>query len=484
MNSNFELRALSALASFLLQTVAVSLVCALLARLATSAHRRFQIWLCMLLAFTARWLWMWTGLLLSEYPGLFDRQVPIVSMAFKIEGAASGLEPAAAHIVLLSTPSITHVPQVVAILAGCYLLMVLALGMGGVVRRIRLHRAMRFRIEPSQALQTEFHAIADQRPFSGCTLWVLPGLTSPATLGWWHARILVPAVCEAQEPAELREIFWHELKHIERRDALWNALAKACRALLWFHPGVHYAVAAMSAEREIACDLAVIRDHPQSRDVYAACLLHFARLSVSSAESPSLAIELTSASALLNTRVRFILAETSPLSRWSRSGRAAGSLLLLGALIAAMPAMRILLKYERPFTNVLSAHGTSAAARTAVRKRPRLKPHVMTASIGAASIGKSAVLEGNHSRLPMTHREQDAKRAAENRAGLNILTESTGYEGAASQQSASPDISTEGRDPNHGSPGLSSSWTSVAVGVAQGIGTIAGGDHDHDRGGH
>jgi beta-lactamase regulating signal transducer with metallopeptidase domain len=483
MNSTFELRALSALASFLLQTVAVSLVCGLLARLATSAHRRFQIWLCMLLAFTARWLWMGTGLLLSEYPGLFDRQVPIVSMAFRMEGAASGLEPAAAHTFLLSTPSITHVPQVMAILAGCYLLMVLALGMGGVVRRIRLHRAMRFRIEPSQALQSVFHAVADQRSFCGCTLWVLPGLTSPATLGWWRARILVPAVCEAQDPAELREIFWHELKHIERRDALWNALAKACRTLLWFHPGVHYAVAAMSAEREIACDLAVVRDHPQSRDAYAACLLRFARLSVSSEKSPSLAIELTSASALLNTRVRFILAEASPSSRWSRSGRAAGSLLLLGTLVAAMPAMRILLKYERPFTNVFSPHGPSPAARIAVRKRPRLKPHVMAASIGVASANKSAELEGNHSGLHSTPREQDAKRAAENRAGLNILTESTGYEGAASQQSASPDISTEGRDPNHGSSGLSSSWTSVAVGVAQGIGTMAGGgDHDHDHG--
>jgi beta-lactamase regulating signal transducer with metallopeptidase domain len=433
----------------------------------------------MLLALTAQWLWMWTGLLLSEYPGLFARQVPMV---FRIEGALGRLDPVAAHTFLLSTPSITHVPQVLAMLACCYLVMVVALGTGGVVRRIRLHRAMRFRIEPSRALQTVFQAVADQRPFCGCTLWVLPGLTSPATLGWWRARIIVPSVCEGQDPAELREIFWHELKHIERRDAFWNALAKACRALLWFHPGVHYAVAAMSAEREIACDLAVVRDHPQSRDAYAACLLRFARLSVASEESPSLAIELTSASALLNTRVRFILAEASPLSRWSRSGRTAGSLLLLGALMAAMPDMRILLKYQHPFTSVISPHGTSAAERIAVRKRPRLKPRIVASSMGAARIDKSPVLEGDRSALPSTHREQDAKVAAENRAGLNILTESTGYEGAASQQSASPDISSERRGLNHASPHLSSSWTSVAVGVAQGIGTIAGGDHDHDHG--
>src|SRR6185437_2821451 len=110
-----------------------------------------------------------------------------------------------------------------------------------------------------------------------CELWVLPGLPSPATLGWWQPRGVVHPECRTQDEAELKVVFWHELMHVERRDALWNMLVRACRNVLWFHPCVHHAMVALSAQRELACDAAVVREHPQSRDVYATCLVRFAR---------------------------------------------------------------------------------------------------------------------------------------------------------------------------------------------------------------
>ena len=381
------------------------------------------------------------------------------------------------HAVALSMQWAEYLPQLFRVLACCYVGGIVVLGVRVAARRVRLQRAMQYRIKPSRALQAVFDDSARQMPSRGCKLWVLPGLASPATLGWWRPQILVPSVCEGQDATELREAFWHELKHIERRDALWSALSQGCQALLWFHPGVRSAMAALGSEREIACDLAVVHDHPQSRDIYATCLLRFARLSASGGPATAVSLELTSAAALLDVRIRSILTEPSPLSGWSRSVRIAGSVLLLGVSIAAAPALRIFLGLQPPFIAALPSLLSTAPRHTSLGKGLRSRSHLPAQRHANLSASKSNGFDS-----PVTPSEHDPKRAAENRAGLNILTESTGYEDSASQPTEPPDSTLGSRDPAHASSRSQPSWTSVALEAAQGF--PLGGGHDHDHDGH
>jgi RND family efflux transporter MFP subunit len=96
----------------------------------------------------------------------------------------------------------------------------------------------------------------------------------------------------------------HELAHIRRRDNLTAALHMLVEAIFWFHPIVWWIGAQLLAERERACDEAVLSLGNQPR-VYAEAILSVCKLYT---ESPLTCVSGVTGNSL-NTRVRAILSQ-------------------------------------------------------------------------------------------------------------------------------------------------------------------------------
>ncbi|WP_166239866.1 M56 family metallopeptidase [Paenibacillus turpanensis] len=81
----------------------------------------------------------------------------------------------------------------------------------------------------------------------------------PYTAGLLRPYIYVPeSLCKNDAASELVHILLHELAHIRRKDAIWNAAGFAALALHWMNPLVWFAVNKMKADRELACDACVL----------------------------------------------------------------------------------------------------------------------------------------------------------------------------------------------------------------------------------
>jgi TonB family protein len=98
---------------------------------------------------------------------------------------------------------------------------------------------------------------------------IVAGIVDPVVLVPRHMRATL-------SPADFRRVVEHERAHVRRRDPLWNLIASAVEAALFFNPWVRVAATALSNEREAACDdWAVARTG--SADEYAACLAALAQ---------------------------------------------------------------------------------------------------------------------------------------------------------------------------------------------------------------
>lgn len=91
-------------------------------------------------------------------------------------------------------------------------------------------------------------------------LFVSDAVASPALTGMMRPRLLVPPhVLDTFSPAELRMIFLHECVHAKREDVLWNHVLVLLTAIHWFNPVVWLLLPRIRADRELACDEAVLR---------------------------------------------------------------------------------------------------------------------------------------------------------------------------------------------------------------------------------
>src|SRR6185437_8103750 len=81
----------------------------------------------------------------------------------------------------------------------------------------------------------------------------------PGVFGIFRPVLLLPAgLAERLSAEQLEAVLAHERYHIRRRDNLWSALHMVVETLFWFHPLVWWIGARMVAERERACDEAVL----------------------------------------------------------------------------------------------------------------------------------------------------------------------------------------------------------------------------------
>ena len=100
------------------------------------------------------------------------------------------------------------------------------------------------------------------------------GRAGPAAVGVIQPRLVVPADFAARFTDEERRLVRaHELAHMDRLDARYNAAAALASWVCWFNPLLHLALRAMRADQEIACDATVLARLPAARRRYAETLL-------------------------------------------------------------------------------------------------------------------------------------------------------------------------------------------------------------------
>jgi bla regulator protein BlaR1 len=96
----------------------------------------------------------------------------------------------------------------------------------------------------------------------------------PAIVGVIRPKIVVPEDFDLRYTAEERMVILaHERMHLRRGDLLANALCAFLRCVLWFNPLLHFATARFRFDQELACDAAVLRQHPTTQRTYATAML-------------------------------------------------------------------------------------------------------------------------------------------------------------------------------------------------------------------
>jgi len=92
-------------------------------------------------------------------------------------------------------------------------------------------------------------------------------------VGGWHPQIVLPSDFDARfSLTERALILAHERAHLQRNDALTNAIASGLVCLFWFNPLVYWAWSGFRFDQEVACDAAVLRQAKVSRRRYARAL--------------------------------------------------------------------------------------------------------------------------------------------------------------------------------------------------------------------
>jgi bla regulator protein BlaR1 len=81
----------------------------------------------------------------------------------------------------------------------------------------------------------------------------------PGVVGLWrHAIVLPSGIDEQLTPPQLEAVLEHERQHAERQDNLLALLHTIVQTIFWFHPLVWLIGRRLTAERETACDEAVL----------------------------------------------------------------------------------------------------------------------------------------------------------------------------------------------------------------------------------
>jgi beta-lactamase regulating signal transducer with metallopeptidase domain len=167
---------------------------------------------------------------------------------------------------------------------------------------------------------------------------VAPPGTGPAVMGLLRPRLLLPADAPASlSRAELRFVLLHELVHLKRGDLLSEWLLTLLQLAQWFNPVIWLASSRVRADREEACDAAVLSlTGREARHDYGRTILRLAtELSLSPRPSPAVGILETRSS--LERRLRMIAAEDRPTRRWPAALVAAVALTLVAATNAQQP---------------------------------------------------------------------------------------------------------------------------------------------------
>jgi beta-lactamase regulating signal transducer with metallopeptidase domain len=108
----------------------------------------------------------------------------------------------------------------------------------------------------------------------------------PATFGVHRPVVLLPLVFESMGRERQEAVALHELVHARRADWLVLVLEDFLKAVLFFHPAVHWLVSRIRLAREQTVDTAVVR-RLGGREVYLDSLIQVARLAARARAVPA-----------------------------------------------------------------------------------------------------------------------------------------------------------------------------------------------------
>lgn len=335
MRPETQLAIMAAFTGFLLKTSLGFCICWAMSKIVAFPRRKFLIWFGFLVSAGCYWLWLVAAL------------VPHGSQPIPLEASAALAMTAPVGKWQIQPSWEFPISIVLRGLAALYLMVLGYFFVAYIKKHLHLRWILRFTYRAPEAIENIFRPIAESLDTGNVQLLMLSGIHSPATFGWIRPTILLPPFCLEHDESELRDIFRHELQHVQRRDFVFNTIASLCRALLFFHPAVWYAMRRLELESELACDLAVVSDSPDRRATYAECLVRFARLHVTQGPTPW-NLDFAGSSVQLKVRVRSILAGTRKIPGWLLGLRATLGLLVFAGFLGVVPSLFVVLSYEQP----------------------------------------------------------------------------------------------------------------------------------------
>ncbi len=360
MLPEIQLAIVAAFAGFILKTFLGFCICWAVSRIIVSPRRRFLIWFAFLSIAGGYWLFLIASFIPHAAPE-FSLPVHAVTSSRPL---AKWQLPSSWKFSLMAIERA---------LGGLYLIALVYFLVVRIKKQLRLRWVLRFAYKAPERIDSMFRSIAIHSGSKKIQLLVLSGVYSPATFGWIHPVVLLPPLCLEQDESELADIFRHELQHVARHDFFFQNLAGLCRALLFFHPALWYAMRRMELESELACDLAVIRNAPERRATYAECLVRFARLRATQDPTPW-NLDFAGSPIQLKARVRSVLTETVKLPLWLSGLRASVGMFLFAAFLCIAPSLSVMLSYARRVAQppILSSM-VSTRAHIRARNRPLIR---------------------------------------------------------------------------------------------------------------
>jgi beta-lactamase regulating signal transducer with metallopeptidase domain len=207
---------------------------------------------------------------------------------------------------------------------------------------------------------------------------VKEGGAGPAVVGVFQPRFVTPKnFAERFTFEERRLIRAHELAHVDRLDARYNALAALATCVCWFNPLLHLGMAALRLDQELACDATVLGRLPGARRRYAETLLR----SHQTAATPVLGCQWRSSTIrALEVRVGMLMARAPSDVR-----RDTGAAIVLAACIAmfavawtTQPPSRAAARAAAMLTDLTSSNQPDVTLQVRVYRileKPAVKPH-------------------------------------------------------------------------------------------------------------
>jgi beta-lactamase regulating signal transducer with metallopeptidase domain len=233
------------------------------------------------------WLWLPVALLClsPRLPALISWSAPAEAIAKPVREV---FEPALGPIVVrgeprpllnVDTPAPRPVqPQMttqekLAIAWGAGSVSILAFWLtayAGLWRRIRREQGT-----VSERLSAEFRECVRRSGLrQSPRLLVTGAVDNPAVAGLWRPTVLIPpGLEESLDRSSLRHVLLHELGHIRRLDLWLHWTSALVVALHWFNPLMWLASRKFRADREAACDAAVIHASDDQAHAYGETLL-------------------------------------------------------------------------------------------------------------------------------------------------------------------------------------------------------------------
>jgi beta-lactamase regulating signal transducer with metallopeptidase domain len=467
MSANSVLYIAAAFVGFLLKTSLGFIAVLVISRLIRSASHRFALWMAYLMGTAIYWISL-----------LF---VALDLSPFRSAPRSSTETMAMSH----STVSAWVIPQSWGVYAGsslrvlsyCYITVLGIALLMHIRKHIRLRRMLTFAYSPNVNLGSLCDRIAASLAIRRYRLLILPGLPSPATVGWLHPTVLLPSPCEEQSADELSDFIRHELYHIKRRDYLLGGIADAFRVMLFFYPVAWLLYSRLRLEREIACDQAVVRSHPENRARYAECLVRFARRS-SIEDNHAFGIDFAAESGHLHARIKSILAMSSGHSWWKPSLKGACSAAVVAGVIALLPSLTVALTYAPSHAKTqllaMKERPKSSASKKTKRSTSSVQANVQQASARVSESNPDGAIP-----LAVTGSEAPTKPHYVLTPAAGTEDESQGVVGLASDQTGIGALSgNPGVGPTRVPGPSSQSVTSAVTGAMAQLSRGGHGDHD------